>query len=360
MAEIVSGIRSGETLQSLQILRFFSAASVVVFHALYPVGVGEFGVDVFFVISGFVVGLVIADGRSAFSFMAGRLVRVFPLYFLATTVLTVAMFLEPEYINPKLILSTNVETYLKSIFFIPYYAGGKIQPILYPGWSLNYEIVFYIIAAFSILFSGKHPRFFLIVLTSAAYVCFNLSPGGLIKSFYGNQIFLEFVFGLIACCFYSAGLLKALRPAACAIGAAASFLFMIYAETSGGSYGRIWMFGAPSFILVVCAVALERQIGKNKNIIFATLRRMGDASYAVYLTHWFVIVFVKKILDGALNVVDYYTLNGFLLAVFLSLAVGQAVHQFIDDPLRRYLTRFCSPGRLGGGASAPTAAPRKA
>lgn len=64
---------------------------------------------------------------------------------------------------------------------------------------------------------------------------------------------------------------------------------------------------------------------------------MGDASYATYITHFFVVIFVKKIIDAKFNIIIATSPLGVLLGVFLSLIVGQLVYILLDKPINAYL-----------------------
>ena len=98
---------------------------------------GAIGVDLFFVISGFVMALTAArftGAHGAGTFLALRFVRIAPLYYLACLAMLVLVF------NPGAQLGR--ETLLNSITFIPVFDDGRYSwPVHYLGWTLAFEFV---------------------------------------------------------------------------------------------------------------------------------------------------------------------------------------------------------------------------
>ena len=147
--------RTSTTLVSIQALRVIAAFMVLAFHVslevakLTPAAVltpGSAGVDLFFVISGFVM-LYSSErlfGRpwASAQFFKRRLVRIVPLYWLATTalVLLVAPF-------------AGTKAVIASLLFWPYPAGGA--PLLNVGWTLNIEMFFYLVFAAALLAKSR-------------------------------------------------------------------------------------------------------------------------------------------------------------------------------------------------------------
>jgi exopolysaccharide production protein ExoZ len=135
-----------EIFRSIQYLRAFAALSVLLFHITqrgsHGVTVGAAGVDVFFVISGFIMA-TITNARviTPFEFLRDRLVRIAPAYWIVTlflVLLAAAVPLSfPTFTAPAYHL-------LFSLAFIPHTdpLGGSF-PVLVPSWTLNYEMFFY-------------------------------------------------------------------------------------------------------------------------------------------------------------------------------------------------------------------------
>ena len=121
-------------------------------HAWDALAVGKAGVDVFFVISGFVMATATASlpsgWRTSLAFLWRRLARVAPLYWLVTLFL-VSLYLADRRFGAERPL--DVDLVLRSLLFVPVHGpDGGIRPIVGVGWSLDYEMYFYLCMAAAI------------------------------------------------------------------------------------------------------------------------------------------------------------------------------------------------------------------
>src|SRR5260221_5541231 len=116
------------------------------------------GVDIFFVISGFIMWTSVErrPEMTASSFFRNRLIRIVPLYWFATTLVLMVALIAPQVLNTTVLRPWHA---IASYLFIParHPTTGLFWPLLIPGWSLNYEMLFYAIFAIAIALSG-HPR----------------------------------------------------------------------------------------------------------------------------------------------------------------------------------------------------------
>ena len=142
-------------------MRALAALSVVWVHARYAVpGIAErlgapffgaSGVDVFFVISGFImVAATSAKELTPASFLSLRIIRIAPLYWLATLALAASAAAAGR--------AHSAEEMVKSVFFIPYRSGGSpsgVWPILENGWTLNFEMFFYALFSLALAAPGR-------------------------------------------------------------------------------------------------------------------------------------------------------------------------------------------------------------
>ena len=154
-------------LQSVQILRFVAAFLVLFGHLLmeakkvkiiddqefqlmniFPWGIG---VDLFFIISGFIISHVMLSvqpkSEQAKSFILRRLIRIVPIYWFYTSLMVLAMMLFSSILKSN---KLEFDHLIASIFFIPWPhpTTGAIRPVLGQGWTLNYEMFFYAWGAF--------------------------------------------------------------------------------------------------------------------------------------------------------------------------------------------------------------------
>ncbi len=153
---------SRQTIVSIQILRAVAALSVVYTHCADKVvcsefpTTGRFGVDIFFIISGFVIAYVVSRGEDgAGKFLIKRVIRIEPMYVLLTMVMTLTAVIFPGVMDNN---EVSVSGFIKSILFIPGPENNGL-PVLDQGWTLNYEMLFYLIMSLCVLFVKNRKRF---------------------------------------------------------------------------------------------------------------------------------------------------------------------------------------------------------
>jgi exopolysaccharide production protein ExoZ len=349
---------------SIQHLRAVAALSVLVFHVLliwlpqyrahYVVLSG--GVDIFFVISGFVMwGVTAGREGGSWSFFSKRLKRIVPLYWILTTV-TLAMMLARGF--HRWTVRFDVVHVVTSYLFIPWRVKGEGNwvPLLLPGWTLNLEMMFYLIFAL-ILFAPMRFRLPAVMGALVGLVVLGFIPhaGTSQLDFYTNPIILEFAMGV---CLGAA--VTAQRRAPAPIAAAAVFagfgLFIATALTAsvgdrGLMFGdRVLMWGIPAALLVSGCVFLEREIGP---WLAPLPLLLGDASYSIYLVHWITL----SAAFGAWGKVHALhnpagmavTMIGAALA---SVGAGVLVYWFVERPIiKHFKVPTPQSGLLAAGSS---------
>lgn len=184
-------------LRNLQSLRAFAAINVVMFHAIGVVGSarsstgmmslfagwGENGVDIFFVLSGFVIYLSqMQNPKTPGRFIVNRLSRIGPNYWGWTIVLALFLAVAPG-LFPH--LEFGVFHLMSSLFFCSQPLTGA-RPIFYVGWTLEYEMLFYSLFFVSLLTPLKKAP--LVFIPCALF--FLVAVAGL------PFIALEFLFGI--------------------------------------------------------------------------------------------------------------------------------------------------------------------
>jgi len=330
-----------KNVQSIQILRLIAATSVVYFHIGTTPIFGSFGVDIFFVISGFVMAMVINNGQQPKSFAVSRLARIIPLYWLMTTIVYIISLIKPSLLGST---SSSLSNYLFSILFIPHFKeDGTLFPTLAVGWTLNYEMFFYLLIFLSLLIS--RARYFLIVTLSFVilFLTSNSCCGesGLFRAFYGNNIYFEFSYGLIAYKIFDKGYLKSLNRYFLIGLALILYALLAYFEVEKLSLPRFLLLGLPAFILVLAVTSLEGWIQSIKDSVSVkTLSAIGDASYATYLSHFFVVKGSQRLLWDKLHLFDPHSFLGTVLVIAISLIIGQGLYQLVDKPLSVYFRKL--------------------
>ena len=329
--------RSGH-FNSIQVLRAFAAVSVVLFHASV-LNIGYSGVDIFFVISGFIMGTIGVNERPTV-FIANRLIRIVPLYWAVTVAICVLSFIPGAFRT----FAFDAENLTKSLLFIPYYdQTGKIWPLVVPGWSLNYEIFFYGVFAVGLLFR-RAIVFTIPVMVVLAIVGSMVPSANPLFHTYTNALLLEFAAGLALAHFQH---IKGLWLGLALLGAGIA-LFVHAALTQLGTvdldgFARLTIFGFPAILVVLGALSLERA-GHWPRLKF--LEAIGDASYSLYLLHGFAVAFFHKFLHLPAPLMAVVILVSSLIGALLS-------YRFFERPVGRML-RAATHRRAPLGASLAT------
>lgn len=131
-------------IKSIQILRGVASTSVVYYHIGMSPNFGAFGIDLFFVISGFVMSLLLTykTMKSPWKFYIKRIIRIVPLYYLFTTITLTLTLIKPDLFNST---TFDLLNFFKSLLFIPYIKeDGTLHPFLPVGWTLNYEFFLFL------------------------------------------------------------------------------------------------------------------------------------------------------------------------------------------------------------------------
>lgn len=323
---------------SIQYLRAIAALMVVLHHVRNPepwlfnplsgVTFGQAGVDIFFVISGFIMYAAARDEAPGI-FVYRRLVRVAPLYWCATLI-AVPIFYRAFLIklDPQLF-----GVLAQSLAFIPHYNLAhptEIWPLLVPGWTLCYEMFFYLIFAVALWRGRVLP---LVVAITAAVVAIGFLYRGdsAILRTYTDPIILEFTMGLLL-----ARMVTLWRGGIAAAALLLPIGLILLPLTAEPGPWRVLQWGVPALMLVAGALALEARGALPRS---RALKSLGDASYSLYLVHPIVIAIMAK-------VVQKLPVNGWpqfivmiVLCTVASIVAGLIVHAGVEKPLLRALRR---------------------
>ena len=337
-------------VRSIQYLRGLAAFGVLLFHATeragQTFGTGAAGVDVFFVISGFIMWVVTSRrAPSPAGFLRRRVERIVPLYWGLTLAVAVTAVAVPAAFPAMRPSAGHV---LQSLFFVPHAdAAGLIAPLVVPGWTLNYEMFFYVLFAAGLLAPARLRAW---LVTGALLLLVAARPLGPVEnplwSTYTNNLLLEFAAGVWLGKAWSEGRLPG-RFAGW-VGIVLGLAGFAAAGVSGVDVERaralIW--GVPAFLLVAGAVSLERA---GPIPALPPLRALGDASYSLYLVHGLAISAAFRLLQKA-----GVTATPVLVAVAIiaGVAAGLAAYLLVEKPLMKLFQT--------GMAARRTRAPRPA
>jgi exopolysaccharide production protein ExoZ len=337
-------------LHSLTVLRAIAATTVIFFHTLAPTGhtFGEFGVDIFFVLSGFVIALVLdSPDMTAGRFLADRFARIAPLYWLLTFSVFASTLIAPSLFNST---TANFGNLLKSLLFIPYRKeSGQIFPMLFVGWTLNYEMMFYLVAATSLILTRRYRLLFASALIFAIVCALKASGShGAIATFYSYQRVFEFPLGFVSYWLWRHGIRIIPVVAGCIV--AGAYAWMAFVDWHRMADIPLLYYGIPAFLMVIASLSLESKMGSGLLIRGAIF--VGNASYAVYLSHPYCVEAARKLLPRAINNFDATAPIGVATIIVVATAVGGILYWFVDRPLhksaRRLLQRLVRTPPLQG------------
>jgi len=342
-------------LDSIQVLRGIAAILVVLHHFAFASAdysgqpswivksglatLGASGVDLFFVISGFIMVYTTrqkAGARYAIDFMKKRLFRIYPLYWVWTTVL-VALWLSGHAFNSHKFSASYI---WQSYLLFPAFSGSNYHPMLDQGWTLSFEILFYIVFALSLYFGFKKHKLFFLVPAFAVLILAGhnllLLPSPL-KYLFSSPLLLEFLYGVaageIVLRFGTAlktswnSMIPLLLMMAGVTALAASSRFAA-AESL-----RFLAWGIPAFLVVLAAgLASHRSYGR----LWVYL---GNASYSIYLTHGFFTSAYGSFLKHAAPLRAAPADLMIVGMTALTVAVTSLGYLMVERPLQRLVSR---------------------
>lgn len=361
-------------INTIQIMRCIAATVVVLAHSgwtAYGVShqvtnLGGIGVDIFFIVSGFIMPYVVFGGLyhdkstvviSSGSFFIKRLTRILPLYFLSTVAVLILSAFVSICLHPDVDLAYmynpgkfSFSWFLKSLTFTHWHS----PPLLAIGWTLQLEFVFY--TFFAAVIAIKHIKidlieiiFGLFVLVSNILVNAEVTRG--LVSYmpfllvFSQPMMIEFLFGMILYRLYSSNIVLPTKLSILILIVALPVFaylsltdFFGYLNLMSSSVSRILLWGGTAFFIVWAALSLEKLFVLNR--FTQKLLLLGDASYSLYLVHWLTIpfitfVFARYNLYTSVNMYIFLMLN-FLICQKIALLV----HIKIEKPMNKFIRQI--------------------
>jgi peptidoglycan/LPS O-acetylase OafA/YrhL len=349
-------------LAPIQILRAFAALCVVVFHAESDaavvgarLGTGFVrsdalpwlaGVDIFFVISGFIMVYAssrwFGSARAPRVFLAHRIARIVPLYWATMIVYLAVVLLAPlllnsEYLAPRFVIA--------SFLFIPAARpDGLVQPLYSLGWTLNYEMFFYALFAIAIRFPRRLSvpaliaTLILLVLFGNAF-----APLPQPLAFWSDPIILEFAFGM-ALGWASAEGFFLNRPARLAFALAGLALMAVDLSRPWElALPRPLAYGLPATFLVASAALASPERRSAENLLIRWGVVLGDASYALYLLHPFVIRALRELVTRTAIAAQIGPWGFVVVSILCAAAAAIGVNRVFERPITRAARRLLEP-----------------
>lgn len=309
-----------QTLWTVQLLRAAAALMVAVGHSqsavetikradgqsfarstILPWGAG---VDLFFVISGFI--MVYASGRlfgrpgAAGEFLRRRLARIVPLYWVVTTVFLALLLAATLKGGDRFPSGVAIAA---SYAFLPFdvYGDGRVFPVFDLGWTLNYEMFFYALFAVAIALPRKRAVAAVAALLALlATLGVGVSQDQVALHFWTRPIILDFGLGMAVGLALSEGVrlsgaMRVILAIAALVTLALDPVHLFngpLATTASNGWARVLVAGLPASVLLAAATLGTRL---RLPMVLAPLTRIGDASYSLYLLHPVALIVLEKL-----------------------------------------------------------------
>ena len=289
------------------------------------------GVDVFFVISGVVMVMSTWNGHGSVGlFLYRRAARIYPLYWLLTLAFIGVLIVAPNIFQ---------ETYLDpvhatcSLLLVPCIGpGGEALPYIYAGWTLSYELVFYLLFALSLLASGKAAKLISCIILILLYHSLHYTPLSSIPAIEhtSSNIMLEFIYGiLLGYAYFHYQFRRAWAIPLLVFG----LILMLFSHTGGFvDWPRFIRWGIPACLIVAGLMCANVQRA-NQTTWFRALVFLGAASYALYLFHFFSLK-LFYVIAGKLGLLSTVPpALGVIVAMLVTVIASIVVHLLCEKPL---------------------------
>ncbi len=362
----------------LQWLRAFAASEVVLCHSdlltkhFSSLAVARswyqpfsaLGVELFFIVSGYVIGMRVGARDTGGAFFAARVMRLVPMYWLFTSIAVVVFLVNPVWHLHG--FSLDPISMAKSYLILP----QQGFPILGVGWTLEHELLFYLGVALMLatVGSGSAARLglgWLMTALGAAALALGSPAGPVLGAGNLSAAFLTHIVSPFMLAFAIGWLARELegrKPRDIALQLLPLVLLLLWAAWMAppGKLMPAWRIGGAG--LVFAGFILFRHALQGDNRFGRTVVLLGEASFSIYLSHWFVLSAAGKLL-GQVGLPESFDIPVRIVGVAMSLAIGAAIYLTLEKPVDRWLR---PGGRLrslrllpGGPAVAPASVTKK-
>jgi exopolysaccharide production protein ExoZ len=302
--------------------------------------VGNSGVDLFFVISGFIMVYTVdgrTGGREAFQFLRKRVQRIYPLYWFWTTVLLVLWLSGVALTSHHFPAASILCSYALLPFHLPV-AIDPFHPLLTQGWTLSFEMLFYLVFAASILIGLK--RFGRLAFLAGAFALLYfagkpLPPNSGLKYLVSNSIVVEFLFGVLVAqiVLRTAKREGSARWTAILLMCVATFALLCTTRLHFSvDTMRCIVYGIPASFLV-CGAAMMGSRPVSRILLY-----LGNTSYSIYLSHFFFSLALQWAFKHT-HALDRIQPDALIV---ITVAITIALSSF-TYPLERLLRFKCKP-----------------
>jgi exopolysaccharide production protein ExoZ len=296
---------------------------------------GVAGVDLFFVLSGFIMVFKINQGttwslNNVLSFLFGRFSRIYPLWWFALGVVSAVWIVRPTWVFANISIAPNL---LADFFLWPH----QRPPLLAVGWTLTHEIYFYIMFALLLLSSRR----IYILLTWMIFVIvgnliISLTDGNVpfVLRLITHPMTIEFVLGMLVGVIYKSGY----RPVpllSVLIGTTWMLFFGVFVSEAPlllfeSMWSRVLILGFGWSLIVYGMVGLETDMGQVPLRIF---HKLGDASYSLYLFHVPVFGAIARVLSSFCTPDPWDNIVAWILSLAAAIIAALLSYRYIEIPI---------------------------
>ena len=320
-----------KNLQLIQVLRGVASLLVLLLHATKNFATvsnkpflndffefGGSGVDIFFVLSGFIITYTSIKGLSQpnklFAFIRRRMVRIFPIYWIIITLLLIAQFVLPDLYRSHYFFTPG--TFFSTWFLLP--GHSMVNGV---SWTLSFELFFYLLFSLAFIIPVKKWAYCLFVLYALVLIAipilgYNFENGNEWVKLISYPMNVEFFMGVTAALIIPKIIARAALPlitTGIILFLAAGIFYNNDHYLVGNTFNRVIIFGIPSFLIITGLVKFEllHKISTPRLLIL-----MGEASYSLYLLHLPLIAATVKLIS------KLHIQNVVLLHIVLLMAIG--------------------------------------
>ena len=346
---MIVAVKTSTKIDSLQAIRAFAAIFVMLFHGTEILherlgylflnnifNAGFSGVDIFFVLSGFIILHTSSVGKNNIvNFIKKRFIRIYPVYWLITVLLIVLFFISP---TADQSYKGEFDVIVGSFLLIP-----QKQYVVGVAWTLAYEVIFYLVFAATFF---RNPKFLLYAFASWVVIIlifyfFNIKTGFFAIDSLTRPVILNFALGCMVAflykqypnfrnsgwIFWGAMLLFLLTW---------SIFYQIKASNSTaftGDMARVYLFGIPASFMIFGALYLTVAIPRI--LVF-----LGDASYSIYLLHGTVLSLLIKIIFKLKLSTMFSSFEGAITLFILTLVISCLFYSIVERKILKLFNKL--------------------
>src|SRR5262249_37168013 len=287
-------------------------------------GAGHFGVELFFIISGFVILMTIERKKTILDFGLSRVARLMPAFLVALLLATVILTVQPM---PPNLDTPTPQQFLANLTMAPSLLGELAVDL--PYWTLTYELVFYGFMAFALYFSLLRPIEWLGLLVMAVGLLFWATVDVQLHRRSSILLLVQYSnFFLIGICLYRIQARTAQPITYVALAASILVTGLGGGERSFYAPGSVYLPLALAFTALVWLAARHGAWLASAPMVF-----LGRISYPLYLVH--VVLGFQVIRIGLEQ--GWSTLTGVIVAGIVCIGIAAVMHYLVEGPGQRWV-----------------------